>query len=57
MEYVCALECRRDREREQGICDTKREALEWRGGGGVRFMSGAQKFPALKVLRMHGSII
>lgn len=27
------------------------------GGGGVRFMSGAQKFPALKVLRMHGSII
>lgn len=42
---VHALECRRDREREQGICDTKRGALEWRGGvggGGVRFRSGAR---------------
>lgn len=30
-------------EREQGICDKKRGALEWRGGGGgVRFMSGAR---------------
>lgn len=30
-------------EREQGICDTKRGGLEWRGGGGgVRFRSGVR---------------
>lgn len=43
---MCVLLNAEGTEREQGICDTKREALEWRGGvgggGGVRFRSGAR---------------
>lgn len=31
---MCVLLNAEGTEREQGICDTKREALEWRGGGG-----------------------
>lgn len=38
---MCVLLNAEGTEREQGICDTKREALEWRGGG-VRFRSGAR---------------
>lgn len=40
---MCVLLNAEGTEREQGICDKKRGALEWRGGGGgVRFMSGAR---------------
>lgn len=39
---MCVLLNAEGTEREQGICDTKREALEWRGRGGVRFRSGAR---------------
>lgn len=44
---MCVLLNAEGTEREQGICDTKRGALEWRGGrvgegGGVRFRSGAR---------------
>lgn len=31
---MCVLLNAEGTEREQGICDTKREALEWRGGVG-----------------------
>lgn len=37
---MCVLLNAEGTEREQGICDKKRGALEWRGG--VRFMSGAR---------------
>lgn len=57
---MCVLLNAEGTEREQGICDTKREALEWRGGGGGKIKEWCEtctKFPALKVLRMHWSII
>lgn len=48
---MCVLLNAEGTEREQGICDTKREALEWRGGGGgVRFRSvrDLHKIPCIK---------
>lgn len=39
---MCVLLNAEGTEREQGICDTKRGALEGWGGGGVRFRSGAR---------------
>lgn len=48
---MCVLLNAEGTEREQGICDTKREALEWRGGGwgGCKIQEWCEtctKFPA-----------
>lgn len=45
---MCVLLNAEGTEREQGICDTKREALEWRGGGGGKIYEWCAKISCIK---------
>lgn len=45
---MCVLLNAEGTEREQGICDTKREALEWRGGEDLGVVRDLHKIPCLK---------